>query len=106
MQAKSALVRADGVVELHAVADVAPRLPAVVHPRYAELDLTVRLYKAFEQGLFFIKRLVLFDGGRDGIEDLLGRLKKFRLIRVFCLELGEHAFGVFHMLDFLSLDLK
>ena len=46
MESQSAFIRADGAVELHAVADVHLYFSLVVHPWYAESGDTLWLYEA------------------------------------------------------------
>ena len=66
MQAQAALVRADGVVELHAEAAVHMVLALVVHPRYLEGNKAVRLDDAFEYGVLLVFG-VLFDYGLEAV---------------------------------------
>ena len=49
MEANAALVWADGIVELHAVAQIDVDLTVVVDPRHAEGDDTVGLDQPFNQ---------------------------------------------------------
>ena len=96
MQAQSALVRADGVVELDAVADVHAGVSLVVYPRHLELDLAVGLDEPFEKRFLLIERFVLIHRRSDGFEHLARSLQKFGLVWILILEVGENAFGVFH----------
>ncbi len=61
METYAALVRADGVVELYAIADVVLHLAAVVNPRYAECDDAVRLDHALNDFCFFEFRMLVVD---------------------------------------------
>jgi len=87
MQAQAALVGANGIVELHAVAAVHPHDALIVHPRHAEKDRAIRLGEALENGLLLIGR-VLFHGGRDRSEHFLGGLQEFYLVGM----VGDKAF--------------
>ena len=81
VQAQAALVGADGVVELHAVAAVDPHLPLIVQPGHTEDDDPVGLDKALEQAGLFIFG-VLIKNGRQGGEHFLRRLQKFLFMGV------------------------
>ena len=49
MEAHAAFVRADGVVELHAVAEVYVRVAAVVNPRHLEGKDAVGFYEPLDE---------------------------------------------------------
>ena len=49
MEAQSALVRANGTVELHPVADVYMHLSLVVCPRHAKCDHPFRFHKTLDE---------------------------------------------------------
>ena len=52
METQTALVRTNGTVELHTVADVYLYLSLVVNPRHTERRDTLWLYKAFNNFCF------------------------------------------------------
>ena len=52
METQAAFVRADGAVELYAVADIYVYLTIVVCPRHAEGDDALRLYESFDELCF------------------------------------------------------
>ena len=64
---------ADGVVELHAIADVDVDFAVVVHPRHAESEDAVGLYEAFHETDAFKFRMLVIDGF-DGLQKLRARL--------------------------------
>ena len=77
MEAQAALVGADGVVELHAVALVDADMALVVHPGHAEEDHAVRLDHALEDGVALVDGIAVHDR-REGFEHLARRLMEFR----------------------------
>ena len=90
METQAALVRANGVVELDAVAAVDLHLALVVHPRDAEHDDAIRLHKTVQQTDFFIFGMFVKDG-RKGLQHLGGRLQEFLLLRVAGLQAVKYA---------------
>ena len=81
MQTQTALIRADGGIELHAETAVDLHPSAVVHPAHAELDKTLR----FDDTLDHTGGLqvgTLFDDRLDGLEHFTNRLQKLSLTRV------------------------
>ncbi len=65
MEAQSALIGADGAVELHTVTQVHLHLTLVIHPRHAERDDPLRLHDTLDNlGLLKLGMLVIhiFDG--------------------------------------------
>ncbi len=96
VEAQATLVRADGGVELDAVATVDLDLAGVIHPRHAEHDDALGLDEALEQsGLLVLG--VRVDGGLQGVEDLGGGLDELGLLGVAGLELVEDPLGVRHV---------
>ena len=88
MQAQAALVRTDGVVELHTVAGIDLHLALIVHPLHAEFDLPIRLDKALKQCLAAILFLVGFHNHPQAFQHFLDRLQKLRFRRIL---LGNHV---------------
>ena len=83
MQTQTALIRADGGIELHAETAVDLHPSAVVHPAHAKLDKTLR----FDDTLDHTGGLqvgTLFDDRLDGGENLLYGLHELRLVAVLC----------------------
>ena len=94
MEADTALVGADGVVELHAVADVDMHLTSIVYPGHAEGDDTVWLHEALHDGgLLELRVLVVHLLYRE--EHFFHGLEEFLLSRVLRLKRGEDFCG-FH----------
>lgn len=85
VEVRAALVRADGGVELDAVAAVDVVLALVVHPGHLEHDRALGLDDAVEDALGLVLGLGL-DEGLDGLEDLFGGLEKFGFPRIAGLE--------------------
>ena len=81
MEAQAALVRANGGVELDAVAAVHLNLALVVNPGHAELDGALRLDDALQHTGLLVLR-VLLDNRLQGLEDLANGLQELRLIAV------------------------
>ena len=90
LEPQSALVGADGSVELAAVADVGMPGAVVRHPHHTEGEHPLRLYHPVQKVCFFILRM-LFDHRLQGREDLLHGLDKFRLTHVFGLDVFNHT---------------
>ena len=91
--AQTALVRADGAVELAAVADVGMVVAVVVHPNDAEGEHTLRLDHAVEQVGFFIFGVGIHHGGDRGEYFLYG-LHEFRLVAVLFLDVLNNALDI------------
>jgi len=87
MEADTALVWADSVVELYAVADVYMDFTGIVDPRYTEGNDTVWLYKAFDDGCLFELGVLVVDFF-DREKYFLDSLEEFLFTRVLCLERG------------------
>ena len=86
MEAQAAFVRADGAVELHAVAVVDLDLAFVVDPLHAELDDAFRNDDAFEDAVLFVLGFTV-EQRSEGFEDLGHALDEFLFPRV----LGDDA---------------
>ena len=85
MEADAALVRADGVVELYAIADVVLHLAAVIDPCDTESDDAVGLDHALDDlGFLKLGMLVIYILHAD--QDLLDCLKILFFARVLGLE--------------------
>lgn len=94
LEAQTALVRSDCVVELHAETAIDVIYAVVVHPRHAEHNLSVGFYDAFEDNVFSHRFFVLLDCGSERRKNLFHRLHKLGLSRVF-------QFGLFN--DFTDI---
>ena len=102
VEAQATLVRADGGVELDAVATVDLDLAGVIHPRHAEHDDALGLDEALQQGCLLILGVGV-QRGLDGAEDLGRGLEELGLLGVALLELRQDLLGVGHaMLQSLS----
>ena len=86
MEAQAAFVRADGAVELHAVAVVDLDLALVVDPLHAELDDAFRNDDAFEDAVLLVLGFTV-EQRSEGFEDLGHALDEFLFPRV----LGDDA---------------
>ena len=80
MQAQAALVRADGGVELHAVAAVHMHLARVVHPGNTELNEAFRLHHTLQNALLF-QFGMLFHISLQALQHLAHSLQKFGFAR-------------------------
>ena len=59
MESQAAFVRADGTVELYAVAYIYVYFAIVVCPRHAEGDDALRLYESFDELCFLKLRMTV-----------------------------------------------
>ena len=94
MEPQSALVRADGGIELNAEAAVDLHFAAVVYPRHTENDLPF----GFDQPLqnpVFLDGGVFFQNRLERGQHLVHGLQKFFFVRVFGFGLRINALGVF-----------
>ena len=94
METDAALVGADGVVELNAVADVVLHLALVVEPGHAEGHDTVGLDHAFHYFIALEFRMLVVDV-LYGHEHFFDGLQIFFLTRVLCFQVG-HDFVNIH----------
>ena len=97
MESQSALIGADGTVELDAVAQVHLYLALVVNPGYAERDDALRFHDALDNFRLLELRMLVID--------ILNRLQHFtyclqvlQLARMFALQ-ALHDFFNFHSVD-------
>ena len=81
MEAQTALVGADGAVELHTVAAVDLDLAFVIDPGHTEADDTLRLDQTLDQSGLLIFGVLLHDG-LDALQHLADSLQKFGLIGI------------------------
>ena len=79
MKTKSPLVRSDGTVKLYTVTCIDMDLSIVIYPRYAELELSLRLYKSFQKSVFSELLLVRLHNGAKRFQNLLHSLMELRL---------------------------
>ena len=95
VEAQAALVGADGVVELHAVALVDADVAFIVHPGHAEEDHAIRLDHALEDGVALVDGIAVHDR-REGFEHFARRLMKFRLAGILFDQLFQNFLCVGH----------
>ena len=93
MEAKAALVRPNGGVELDAVAAVDVELALVVIPGDTELNETLRLDERVYDAALFIAGIGL-DQRLKAFEDFLNGLEKFGLVGIALFDVGVYAFEV------------
>ena len=91
VETHTALIRADGGVELHAPGAVNLNLIAVINPNDAELDSTLRFNQTFQQIHLTIARIFLKKWPQGG-HHLADCLSKFSLIWIALLNAGEKTF--------------
>ena len=81
MQPQAALIRADGGIELHAIAAVDLHAPLIVHPADAEGDHALGLHDALgDVGLFQLRTAV--EHALQRFQHLIDGLKVFLFVRV------------------------
>ena len=93
MEADAALVRADGVVKLYAVAQVILYLAAVVEPGHAESDDTVGLDHTLDDLVAFKLGVTVVDV-LNRHEHLMHGLQVFLLTRMLGLQVGHDFFDI------------
>ena len=103
METQSALVGADGVVELETVAGVDLDFAAVVDPYHLEGETAVGLYDAFRNAVGF-EFGVLVIGLLHGHEDLAHGLQVLAFARMLALAL-RHQFVDVHTMKFFIVGL-
>ena len=87
METHTTLVRANGVVELHTVAQVGLHLALVVYPGHAESENAVGLDHALND-FSFLELGMLVVLVLHGEQDFAHSLQVFFLARVLCLKIG------------------
>jgi hypothetical protein len=87
-------VRADGGVELHAVAAIDLYLAGIIGPCHAEFHEPLRFHKAFEDAVGLVFGMIGEDRF-DAFQHLVHRLQEFRLIAVAPRDLIVDALGIF-----------
>ena len=85
MEAQTAFVRANGRVELYAVADVDLHFTFVIDPGHTERDDAFGFHKALDEFSFLELRMLVVDV-LDGFQYFFHCLQEFRLARVFALQ--------------------
>ena len=68
METNTAFVRANGIVELHTIAEVRLNFTLIIHPRYTESKDTVRFNQTFYNFRFLELRMLvidIFDGKKN-----------------------------------------
>ena len=86
VEAKAALVGANGRVELDAIAAIDLDLSRIIDPRHAEHDDALRLDKTLEQSVLFIFGMSIKRRAKRA-QDFRGCLDEFGLVGVFGLKL-------------------
>ena len=94
VETQTALVRADGAVELHAIAYIDMNFALVVGPRHTEHDDTLRFDDTFDD-LCFLKFRMLVVHILDGMKHFFYCLKEFRLSWMLLSQV-LHDFFYFH----------
>ena len=94
VEAKTALVGADGRIVLDTVAAVDLNIAVVVHPGNTELNHAFRLYKALKKRSFFPFRM-LVDDQFERLKDFSDGLKKFRFVSIALLNVGINFLQIF-----------
>ena len=107
MEAQTALVGADGGVELYPVAPVDVDFALIVGPRDAEADHALWLDKALHEGRFLVFGVAL-DHRFQTLQHFQNRLMEFLLIRVSGDHLIVHPFhiGVLQHVSFLRSERR
>ena len=85
VEAQTAFVRANGGIELYAIADVDLYFAFVVDPGYTERDDAFGFHKALDE-LCLLKLRMLVVDVLDGFQYFFHCLQEFRLARVFTLQ--------------------
>ena len=96
METQTALVGADGVVELEAIAGVDLHVALVIHPNYLEREAAVGFNDALRNAVGLELRMLVV-GLLYGHQHFANGLQVFALARVLLLELG-HQFVYIHSL--------
>jgi hypothetical protein len=97
MEAHTALVRADGGIELDAVAVVHLYLTLVIHPGDAEEDAPFRGGQPLKQRIAAVGILVLFDYGTQAFQHFVNSLIELRLVRILCLHSCQNIIYITHI---------
>ena len=87
MEAETALVGADGGVELHPVSPVHMHLAVVVHPGHPEADHALRLHEHLDDAVPLVLRMLL-DDQIQALQNLQDRLVELLLIGITSDNLG------------------
>ena len=90
MEPQTALVGADGAVELHPVAPVHLHLALIVHPGDAEKNDPLRLHEPLQQTGLFVLGMLVKHGG-NAFQNFRGRLQKFAFVGVALLQPFQNA---------------
>ena len=95
MEAKAALVRAYGTVELDPVTLVHPHSSRIIDPRDAEHDYTLRFTKPLQYSRLLIFRIRIYIRLQRS-EYLSHGLVEFRLIRIFLYHVFQYPHRIRH----------
>ena len=82
MQAKPSFVGSDGTVKLYPVTRIYMDLTIVIHPRYAEFQLPLRLNQTLQQGVPAIFFLIGFHHCPERFQHFPYGLMEFRFCRI------------------------
>ena len=95
VEAKAALVGANGGVELNAIAAIDLDLSRIIDPRHSEHNDALRLDKTLEQSVLFIFGMSIERRAKRA-QDFCGCLDEFGLVGILGLKLFKDSFGVGH----------
>ena len=80
--ANTALIMANGIIELDTVAIIDLDIAVVIHPGHPEADHPVGIGQPLQQRLPAILFFIALDGRAQGFQYFLYRLVKFRLVGI------------------------
>ena len=104
MEAQTALVGSDSAVELHSEARVDLDLSLIIHPRYPEDDLPLRIRQSFQKSIFTELLLVRFHDNAQRFQNFFYRLVKLRLRRVLFHNLSNYLIDIRHIFILLQVN--
>ena len=96
VQTQTALVGADGTVELNPVAVVHLNLTLVIHPRNPEQDAALGSGQPLQQGVALVGILVLFDNGTKRFQNFINRLIELGLVGILSFDPRQNIVYIAH----------
>ena len=93
METDTAFVRANGIVELHAIAQIGLHFTFVVHPSDTEREDTIGFHQTFNNLCLFEFRMLIVDIF-DRKKYFLYGLKILRFTGMLCLQRGHNTFNI------------
>ena len=93
VETNTALVGADGIVELNAVTQVGLYLTLVVYPRHTEGEDAIWFHQPFDNLCFFELGMLVVDS-LDRQKDFFHCLQILGFTRMFCLQRGHNTFDI------------